>query len=147
MFLFFLKLYAARERSCAVSESLFISFSVSVSYEAIENFNLTRVSLLSLWSASSRPFNTFQTIFLLSVTVKCLMPLIPDESKRDSSLFGEMFKILHQWVRPWSHLSLFEIMNKYFLPGITFSNITNLFTLSQGSTLRKFLLMSSLFIS
>ena len=71
------------------------------------------------------------TIFLLFLTIKCLIPLIPNESKYNSSLFREIFKILHRWVPLSLLLSVFEIINGYFLPDIIFSNIMNLFILSE----------------
>ena len=43
MFLFFPKLYIRWNRFSAVSESLFISFSVSFLYEGVKNFSFARV--------------------------------------------------------------------------------------------------------
>ena len=48
-----------------------------------------------------------------------------------------MFKILHQWVPPSSLLSVFEIINGYFLPGIFFWNIMNSVVLSEGKYAKK----------
>ena len=109
----------------------------------IEYFSLTSVSLLSFLLASSNHFKTFPIIFLLPCAMNLFMPVIPNESVNKISLFGEMFKILHQCVP----LSSLQIMKGYFFPGIIFSNITNLLILSEGKTPRKSLLKSSLFVS
>ena len=73
----------------------------------------------------------------------------PINSKRipkKSSLFDEIFKIIHQCVPFLSLRSDFEIKNGYFLPGIILSNIMNLLVLSEQKTPRKCSFKSSLFI-
>ena len=75
------------------------------------------------------------------------MPVITNESNNKISVTGEMFKIFHRCVPLSSLLSILEIMNGYFFPGIFFSNITNLFILLEGKTPGKFWFKSSLFIS
>ena len=84
-----------KKKSFAALERLKTSFSVRFLQPFIENFNFIKVSLSSFLPANSSLFSTFPTTFLSSVTMNLIFPLIPNESKNKSLLFGEMFKILH----------------------------------------------------
>ena len=106
-----------------------------------------KASLSSSLSAASSPFSTFRTVFLSSITMNIFMPHLLNEQKNNSSLFGEVFKILHQCITILSSRSVFEIINRYFLSGNNFSNVMNLFMLSERNTPRKFSLILGLFIS
>ena len=110
MFSFWAKLCIRWQKFGAVSKSSLISLSVSLSQPFIEYFSLTSVSLLSFLLESSNHFKTFPIIFLLPCAMNLFMPVIPNESINKISLFGEMFKILHQFVP----LSSLQIMKGYF---------------------------------